>query len=112
MSDTELNNDVDDSQVEGGVEEPTFSAADIVDAIFDDNRVATLQRATDVMQQKAFDAVQQKKVEFAGEWGFNLDQTAQAVADELTDELPDNTDIPGTEPEEQETEEPTDETYS
>lgn len=107
---TNIEQDYEEQQeVETDAEEDGTTPMDVVDAIFNDNRLDTLQAVSDVLQAKAFDAVQQKKLEFAQQWGFNLDDTAQPVADELADELPDNTDIPS---EEQPEEEQTDETDS
>ena len=37
----------------------------------------------------SFDAIQQKKVEFAKSMGFELDDTAQDAADEVAADLPD-----------------------
>jgi len=108
MTEIEQENEVIDEidNEEESEEEIATTAYDVVNAIFGDNRLDTLTSVSDLLNAKAFDAIQQKKIEFANQWGFDYDNSAQAVADELTDELPDNTDIPGDEqPEEVETDE-------
>ncbi len=73
---------------------PSDIASDIVNKIFADDKAGAIDAVADGLNAQSYELVQQKKIEFAKQWGFNPDDTAQAVADELTDELPDNTDTP------------------
>jgi len=70
------------------------SASEIVDQIFSGDKVSALDSIDSALQSRAYDLIQQTKHEFAKQWGFELDQTGQAVADELEDTLPDGTDAP------------------
>lgn len=85
---------------------PSELATDIVNKIFADDKSGAIDAVANALNATSYDLVQQKKIEFAQQWGFNPDATAQAVADELTDELPDNTDIPEVESPEASSEEP------
>ena len=85
---------------------PSELATDIVNKIFADDKAGAIDAVADGLNAQSYDLVQQKKIEFAKQWGFNPDDTAQAVADELTDELPDNTDVPETPEVEASSEEP------
>tara|TARA_B100001939_G_C16826242_1_gene566597 strand:+ start:338 stop:649 length:312 start_codon:yes stop_codon:yes gene_type:complete len=85
-------------------------ATDIVNKIFADDKSGAIDAVADGLNTQTYELVQQKKIEFAKQWGFNPDDTAQAVADELTDELPDNTDVPETPEVEASSEDPEPET--
>ncbi len=85
---------------------PSELATDIVNKIFADDKSGAIDAVADGLNANSYDLVNQKKIEFAKRWGFNPDDTAQAVADELTDELPDNTDVPETPEVEASSEEP------
>ncbi len=86
---------------------PSEIAKQIVNQIFGDDKAKAIDSINDALGAASFDAIQQRKAEFAQSMGFALDDTAQDAADQIADELPDNTD---TEPEEVEVEEPAAET--
>jgi len=67
---------------------PSEIAQQIVDRIFGDDKAGALDAAKDAFSSHTYDFIQQKKLEFAKSMGFDLENTAQEVADELTDELP------------------------
>lgn len=69
-------------------------AQDIVDKVFAGDKSATVDSVGNAIQDRAYEMIQQKKVEIAKQWGFELDDTAQEVADELADSLPDGSDPP------------------
>jgi len=83
---------------------PSDIAKQIVQQIFSDDKAAAIDSMNDALGAATYDAIQQQKINFAKQMGFDLDDTAQDSADEVAAELPDNTD---TEPEEVEVEEPT-----
>ena len=83
---------------------PSDIAKQIVQQIFSDDKAAAIDSMNDALGAATYDAIQQQKINFAKQMGFELDDTAQDSADEVAAELPDNTD---TEPEEVEVEEPT-----
>ena len=118
---------------------PSEIAKQIVQQIFGDDKAKAVDSVNDALSATAYDAVQAKKVEFAKAMGFELDDTAQAAADEIeanatdgTDTEPETVDFDGRKPEDppedevvdtapssidppeakQETEEPKDETDS
>jgi len=118
---------------------PTEIAKQIVQQIFGDDKAKAVDSVNDALSATAYDAVQAKKVEFAKAMGFELDDTAQAAADEIeanatdgTDTEPETVEVDGRKPEDppedevvdtapssidppeakQETEEPKDETDS
>lgn len=86
---------------------PSDIATQIVQQIFSDDKAAAIDSMNDALGAATYDAIQQQKINFAKQMGFDLDDTAQDSADKVSAELPDNTD---TEPEEVEVEEPTAET--
>lgn len=71
-------------------------ANDIVNKVFADDKSGAIDAIQQALNAKSYEDIQAKKVEFAQQWGFDPAKTGQAVADELTDQLPDNTDIPDT----------------
>ena len=79
---------------------PSDIAQQIVKQIFGDEKAAAIDSVKDALNTTAFDAIQHRKVDFAQSMGFELDDTAQAAADEI--EVPDGT---ATEPEEVEVDE-------
>ena len=70
---------------------PSEIAQTIVNQIFGDEKAKAVDSVNDALSAAAYDAVQQRKVDFAKSMGFELDDTAQDAADEIFDELPDNT---------------------
>ena len=70
---------------------PSEIAQKIVDQIFGDEKAKAIDSVNDALAAASYDAIQQRKVEFAKQMGFELDDTAQAAADEITDNLPDGT---------------------
>ena len=108
---------------------PSDIAKQIVDQIYNDEKAKSIDSVADALGAITYDAIQQGKIDFAKSMGFNLDDTAQGVADELEGQLPDGTDTEYTdvevgerqpheppqaeyETDEQEPEEETDETDS
>ena len=75
---------------------PSEIAKQIVQQIFGDDKAKAVDSVNDALSATAYDAVQAKKVEFAKAMGFELDDTAQAAADEIEANATDGTD---TEPE-------------
>ena len=71
---------------------PSEISKQIVDQIFGGDRAKAIDSVNDALSAAAYDAVQQRKADFAQSMGFELDDTAQGVADELEDQLPDGTD--------------------
>ena len=76
---------------------PSDIANKIVKQIFGDEKAAAIDSINDAIGAATYNAIQQQKLNFAKQMGFELDDTAQDSADEVAAELPDNTD---TEPEE------------
>ena len=69
---------------------PSEIAQTIVNQIFGDEKAKAVDSVNDALSAAAYDAVQQRKVDFAKSMGFELDDTAQDAADKISDELPDN----------------------
>ena len=82
---------------------PSDIAKQIVQQVYSDEKAAAIDSMNDALAAATFNAIQQQKINFAKQMGFDLDDTAQDAADEVAAELPDNTD---TEPEEVEVEVP------
>jgi hypothetical protein len=66
-------------------------AKQIVDQIFGDEKAKAVDSVQDALAAISYDAIQQRKLEFAKSMGFELDDTAQDAADEIADNLPDGT---------------------
>tara|TARA_S200002703_G_scaffold42608_1_gene36996 strand:+ start:7971 stop:8282 length:312 start_codon:yes stop_codon:yes gene_type:complete len=81
---------------------PSEIAKQIVNQIFGDEKASAMDSVNSALNTAAFDAVQAHKLEFAKQMGFELDNTAQSVADEIEDQISDGT---NTEPEEVEVDE-------
>ncbi len=79
---------------------PSDIAQQIVKQIFGDEKAKAIDSVTDALNTAAYDALQQRKLDFAQSMGFELDQTAQPAVDEI--EVPDGTE---TEPEKAEVDE-------
>ena len=75
---------------------PSDIAQQIVQQIFGDEKAAAIDSMNDALSAAAYDAIQQRKVDFAKSMGFELDDTAQDAADEVADDLPDGTEEPET----------------
>ena len=75
---------------------PSDIANQIVNQIFGDEKAAAIDSVNDALSAAAYDAIQQRKVDFAKSMGFELDDTAQDAADEVADDLPDGTEEPET----------------
>jgi len=69
------------------------NAIDIVNKVFADDKADAIDAINTALNSASYELIQQKKLDFAKTWGFDPDQTAQAVADELADTLPDGSDI-------------------
>ena len=72
---------------------PSEIAQTIVNHVFGDEKAKAIDAMNDALSASAYDAIQQQKVEFAKMHGFNPDDTAQEVADEIADNQPDAGDI-------------------
>ena len=75
---------------------PSDISKQIVNQIFGDEKAAAIDSVNDALSAAAYDAIQQRKVDFAKSMGFELDDTAQDAADEVADNLPDGTEEPET----------------
>ena len=75
---------------------PSEISKQIVDQIFGGDRAKAIDSVNDALSAAAYDAVQQRKADFAQSMGFELDDTAQDTADQIADELPDGTEEPET----------------
>ena len=73
---------------------PSEIAQTIVNQIFGDDKAAALDSTNDALSAAAYDAIQKQKVDFAKQMGFDLDDTAQASADEVADKVTDGTEGP------------------
>ena len=111
---------------------PSDIANKIVKQIFGDEKAAAIDSMNDALGAATYDAIQQQKINFAKQMGFELDDTAQDAADEIAADLatddaePETVEVDGRkpedppaaeapaeeQPEEPETEEETDETDS
>ena len=109
---------------------PSEIAKQIVQQIFGDDKAKAVDSINDALGAASFDAIQQRKAEFAASMGFDLEDTAQDAADEIAADLatddaePETVEVDGRKPEdppadeveqptaEQEPEEQTDETDS
>jgi hypothetical protein len=85
---------------------PSEIAQQIVNQIFTDDKVAAIDSINDALGAASFDAIQARKLEFAKSMGFDLDDTAQASADEIADNLPDTGDVQDVEVDERQPHEP------
>ena len=75
---------------------PSNAALDIVDKIFGDQKAQAIDATNDAIAATTYDMIQAKKLEFAKQMGFDLDDTAQAAADEVDksiDAEPEVTDV-------------------
>ena len=73
---------------------PSEIANTIVNHIFSDEKSKAIDVTNDALNAATYDAIQAKKVEFAKEWGFDPDDTGQAVADEIADKVFDGQEPP------------------
>ena len=76
---------------------PSDIAKQIVQQIFSDDKAAAIDSMNDALGAATYDAIQQQKINFAKQMGFDLDDTAQDAADEIAAAASDGTE---TEPEE------------
>tara|TARA_Y200000002_G_C22595871_1_gene627296 strand:- start:725 stop:1084 length:360 start_codon:yes stop_codon:yes gene_type:complete len=72
---------------------PSEIAKQIVQQVFGDDKAKAMDSVNDALSATAYDAVQARKVEFAKAMGFELDDTAQAAADEIEAKATDGTDV-------------------
>lgn len=70
---------------------PSEIAQQIVNQIFSGEKADAIDSINDALGAASFDAIQARKLDFAKSMGFDLEDTAQASADELADNLPDGT---------------------
>ncbi len=73
---------------------PSEIANKIVDHIFSDEKAKAIDATNDALSAASYDSIQNKKLEFAKQWGFDPDQTGQPAADEVEDKLPDGSEAP------------------
>jgi hypothetical protein len=52
-------------------------AGQIVDKLFSGDKVSVIDTLDSALQSRTYELINQKKIEFAREWGFELDQTGQ-----------------------------------
>jgi len=72
---------------------PSDVAQQVVNHIFGDEKAKSIDAMNDALAASAYDAIQAKKIDFAQQWGFNPDETGQAVADEIADKATDTGDV-------------------
>ena len=72
---------------------PSEIAQSIVNSIFADEKSKAIETTNDALSAATYDAIQAKKIDFAQQWGFNPDETGQAVADEIADKATDTGDV-------------------
>ena len=70
---------------------PSDIAKEIVQKIFSDEKAAAIDSMNDALGAATYNAIQQQKINFAKQMGFDLGDTAQSSADEIADDLPDGT---------------------
>ena len=73
---------------------PSDIAKQIVQQVYSDEKAAAIDSMNDALAAATFDAIQKQKIAFAQQMGFDLDDTAQDAADEVSDSLPDGTEEP------------------
>lgn len=73
---------------------PSEIANTIVNHIFADEKSKAIDATNDALSAAAYDAIQAKKLEFAKDWGFDLDATGQKAADEIADKAFDGQEPP------------------
>ena len=73
---------------------PSEIAQTIVNHIFSDEKAKAIDATNDALAAQAYDRIQATKIEFAKEWGFDPDDTGQAVADEIADKVFDGQEPP------------------
>ena len=97
---------------------PSDIAQQIVKQIFGDDKAKAIDSVNDALSAAAYDAIQSKKLNFAKQMGFELDDTAQDAADEVAADLatddaePETVEVDGRKPEDppaDEVEQPTSE---
>jgi len=66
---------------------PSDIAKQIVQQVFGDDKAAAVDSINDAIAATTYDAIQARKVDFAKSMGFELDDTAQASADEVEKSL-------------------------
>ena len=71
---------------------PSDIAKQIVNQIYGDEKAKSIDSVADALGSLTYDAIQARKVEFAKSMGFDLDDTAQGVADDIEGEMTDGTD--------------------
>ena len=91
---------------------PSDIAKQIVQQIYSDDKAKAIDSLNDALSSSTYDAIQQQKISFAQQMGFELGDTAQDAADEVADQIPDNTGEPPTEEQPVETPEEENETDS
>ena len=62
---------------------PSDIAKQIVQQVFGDDKAAAVDSINDAIAATTYDAIQARKIDFAKSMGFELDDTAQANADEI-----------------------------
>ena len=67
---------------------PSDIAKQIVQQVYSDDKAKAIDSLNDALAAATYDAIQQQKINFAKQMGFNLDDTAQDAAD---DAVPDGT---------------------
>ena len=66
---------------------PSEVSQQIVNHIFSDEKAKAIDATNDALSAAAYDGIQAQKLDFAKAMGFDLDKTAQAVADDLEDKV-------------------------
>jgi hypothetical protein len=72
---------------------PSDIAKQIVQQIYSNDKAAAIDSMNDALAASTYDAIQQQKVNFAKQMGFELNDTGQEAADEVADQIPDNTEV-------------------
>ena len=85
---------------------PSDIAKQIVQQIFADDKAGSIDSINDALGSASYEAIQARKLGFAKSMGFDLDDTAQASADEIADNLPDTGNVQDVEVDERQPHEP------
>jgi len=73
---------------------PSDIAKQIVQQVYSDDKAAAIDSMNDAVAGATYDAIQQQKSNFARQMGFDIDDTAQDAADEVSNAVPDGTTPP------------------
>ena len=73
---------------------PSDIAKQIVQQVYSDDKSKAIDSLNDALAAATYDAIQQQKINFAKQMGFDIDDTAQDATDEVSNAVPDGTTPP------------------